>query len=101
MPSRAGLIRSRPVQFGGYLVGVAIGERIFRPRATPPSFFGSLFNVAREEVVAVRWEVGRVNEDRLAGVTKRVLAGDRSVGVPPRPRLSVRRGSGFREPPSG
>jgi hypothetical protein len=77
MPSRAGLIRSRLVRLGGYVVGVAISERIFRPRDTHPSALGSVLNVGREEFVAVRWEVGRMNEDRLTGVAKRLIAGDR------------------------
>jgi hypothetical protein len=77
MPSRAGLLRSRIVHVGGYVVGVAIGERIFRPSESRASLFGSVLSVGREEVAAARWELGRANDARLAVLFRRLIVGDR------------------------
>jgi hypothetical protein len=82
MPSRAGLIGSRLAHLGGYVVGVAISDRLFRPREAPASFFESLVSVSREEVRAVRWELWRANDERVAAVTRRLVAGERSIGRP-------------------
>jgi hypothetical protein len=87
MPSRAGLIRSRPAHIGAYVVGVAISEVIFRSREARPTKLGSVLKISREQAVATRWEVHRINEDRLEGVAKLLLAGsDRPV---PRLRRSI------------
>ena len=97
MPSRAGLVRSRLAHLGGFVVGAAISERLFGPPSTRASAFGSLVGVAKEEVAAVRWEIGRVNDARLARLTRRVVTADpgRWTHLPSRLRVT----SGLRERP--
>jgi hypothetical protein len=82
MPTTTDLLRSRLVHLGGFVLGVAIGERIFRPGADRASGFGWLVTVGREEALAARGELGRANDARLAAVVGRALAGNRSIGRP-------------------
>ena len=85
MPSGAGLLRTRVAHLGAYLAGVAIGERIFRSREIRPTPLGSALLVGREHVEATRWEVHRINEDRLNGISRFMIA--RSARGYGRPRL--------------